>query len=99
MNARIAKKVARHRNRYSEEQERLARRKLRRKPLWRPRLAFLSLRMPRFKIPRNPQPLSAYEMPITRIIEENSLKDLVTPDEHRFLSGYVENTPLETNWE
>lgn len=99
MNARIAKKVARHRSRYSEAQERLARRKLRRKPRWRPRLAFLSVRMPRFKIPKTSEPLSTYAMPICRIIEDNSLKDLATLDEHMFLSNYVDHTPLETNWE
>ena len=81
MKARIAKKILTRQDDYRDAQVARARRATFRRKKWQPKIRFRSLRLPRFKIRRNLDGLSKYSMPITNIIEENKLSDMIGIDE------------------
>ena len=83
MNARVAKKVLAEggcRGGYRVSQVLRAERVLRGRPQWKPRRRHY---LPRFRVKRIQGTLSAYNMPISKVIEDNSLKNMVP------IRGYV----------
>jgi len=83
MNARLAKKVARG-GRYTKAQRAAARLLLERRPKWRPRIWFsvCSYLSMLYSIDAAPSP---YEVPLTQIIENNSLKTAIVPEDRQFV--------------